>query len=217
MSVQAGTLPVNQQQLFTQQHAPMQTPFAAQTPYQQSTFAQSPYAQMLYGQQQPYALTPYSQQPYAQSPHNQAMIAQSQIGQQILAAAPIVSEVTLRVVTAALATIVDQIRIDQQALQSLWAQGQLTPQAHANVLVESARRCAPVVAGALAAVVPGLGQQIAASTQQYNHQSQINPQLGWNPQFGLNSHVGVTQQHGWQTPFGQQFGQVPQSPFGYIG
>jgi hypothetical protein len=176
MSVQAGTLPVNQQ-LFTQQNTPQQSPFAAQTPYQQGHFAQSPMS------------------------HAQTQIgAFGQVGQQMLTAAPVVSELTLRAVSAALATIIEQVRIDPQALQTLCAQGQLTPQTHANVLVESARRTAPVVAGALAAIVPGIGQQIpsAHGTQQYAQHPLIN------------------QQSGWQQPYGQQYGLAQQSPFGHF-
>jgi hypothetical protein len=172
MSVQAGTLPVNQS-LFTQQHSPTQSPFMAQTPYQQGYIAQFPIA----------ALTPH---------------AQGQFGQQWPSAAPAISEATLRVVSAALATLIEQVRTDPPALQMLCTQGQLTPQAYANVLVESARRSAPVVASAISAITPGIGQPIGAMAygmQQYAQQ----PPIG--------------QQYGWQTPFGP----ANQPPFGHFG
>src|SRR5690349_638743 len=78
-----------------------------------------------------------------------------QFGHQGAGIAPVISEVTLRVVSTTLATILEQVRTDPQALQTLCAQGQLTPQVYSNVLVESARRAAPTVAGALGAIATG--------------------------------------------------------------
>jgi hypothetical protein len=168
-------VPVNQQP-FTQQHPPMQSQFNVQSPYQQG---------------------------YSSSPVG--ALAPQQQWQQWSGAAPVVSEVTLRVVSAALATVIEQMRSDPQALQTLCAQGQLTPQAYSNVLVESARRSAPAVAGAIA---PGMGQHITGSfgPQQYPLQPSIGQQHSWQGQ-----------QNGWQTPIGQPFGPSYQSPLSYFG
>ena len=167
MSVQAGTVPINQQQ-FMQQQTPGQTPYgmqtAGQTPYGMQTAGQTPY-----GMQTPFQQGSFSQAPTgALAPQIQGQPGQQiqgQLGQQQwIPIAPVVSEVTLRVVSAALATITEQVRADPQALQTLCAQGQLTPQAYANILVESARRCAPIVAGAFGAISTGIGQQYAGQT-----------------------------------------------------
>jgi hypothetical protein len=181
MSVQAGTLPVNH--LSMQQQSPMQSQIAGQTPYQQGFFTQSPMG----------ALT-------TQTPGQFGQLGQfgqqTQFGhQQTMTAAPMVSEVTLRLVSTALATITEQVRVDPQALQTLYAQGQLTPQSYANVLVEAARRCAPIIASVLSAAASGIGSGIG-------HQA---------TGFGYG-----TQQHAWQTPYGQTpYGQIPYGqPFG---
>jgi hypothetical protein len=211
MSVQAGTLPVNPQ-LFTQQ----------QSPYPQGSFAQIPTT----------ALTPQPLGLTAQAP-----TAQGQFGQQQwMSAGPAVSELTLRIVSAALATITEQVRSDPQAMQTLCTQGQLTPQAYANVLVEAARRTAPIVAGAIGAagigapgigaLMPGIGQQFAAMAFGGQHAAHTNGALtgqGYQPQYAQQPQYGQPlygqQQYG-QQQYGQQqygpaYGQQPQTGQAY--
>jgi hypothetical protein len=77
-----------------------------------------------------------------------------------LVGAQVVSDTVLRVVSVALSTVLEQLRIDPVAQQSLCAQGQLTPQAFSNVITESARRSAPTVAQAFAHIAQSLQQQI---------------------------------------------------------
>ncbi len=201
MSVQAGTLPVNH--LSMQQQSPMQTSFAGQTPYQQGFFAQLPMG----------ALATQTPGQLGQSQFGQ----QSQfVQQQSLAAAPVVSEVTLRLVSTALATITEQVRMDPQALQALYVQGQLTPQAYANVLVEAARRSAPIIASLLSAATTGIATGTGIGTG-IGH-----PTAGFG--YGTHQHAfttpygqPITQQHAWQTPYGQPFSPtmgIPISPLG---
>src|SRR4051812_2553064 len=143
MSVQAGLSPAHQ------------TMFTQQAPYQQGYVGQSGTGQM----PQVHGNIGYQQGYVGQSATGQMPQGPGNIGyQQGVGGAPVISELTLRVVSAALATIAEQLRTAPQALQPLCAQGQLTPQTYSNVLVESARRTAPIVAAAVSAAVPAIAQ-----------------------------------------------------------
>jgi lambda repressor-like predicted transcriptional regulator len=148
MSVQAGTLP-GSQQMYGQGHYGQFTQYSPYGPYGQQGVAQGPIGR----------IAPPAQW-YVGQPQWQTAQPQWHAGQQAWpSAAPVVSDLTLRVVSAALATVSEQLRVDAQALQSLCAQGQLSPQAYSNVLVESARRCAPIIAQTLSAVAGGISAQ----------------------------------------------------------
>ncbi|MEV4416314.1 hypothetical protein [Catellatospora sp. NPDC049609] len=116
-----------------------------QLPDQQQT--QQPYG----GQQQP---SFGQQQPGMSGGGGQQMSTLNPI------AAQVVSDTVVRVVSASLATVLEQLRIDPMAQQSLCSQGQLSPQAFSNVITESARRCAPIVAQAFAQITAGAHQQM---------------------------------------------------------
>ena len=139
-----------------------------------------PVSQPLFAQQQAPMAAPFGMP----SPHPQGLHPQPGIAAH--AATQVVSEVTLRVVSAALATISEQVRIDPQALQSLCAQGQLSPQAYSNVLVAAAQRTAPVVAAALGAITSGAVTAGAVTTG-----------VGTPSIYGTPGHTGA-----WGQPFG---------------
>jgi hypothetical protein len=86
----------------------------------------------------------------------------------------------------------------------LCAQGQIAPQAYSNVLVESARRCAPIVANALHAVIAGATQQsIGQYAQPFIDPNQYAAHAGllWQQQFGQPQGISALGQLG-------QLGQI---------
>ncbi|MEV4416078.1 hypothetical protein [Catellatospora sp. NPDC049609] len=145
--------------------------------------AQQPYgAQQL--QQQPYGgqLQASGQQPGMWGGGQQPLSSLSPI------AAQVVSDTVVRVVSASLATVLEQLRIDPLAQQSLCQQGQLSPQAFSNVITESARRCAPIVAQAFSQITAGAHQQIFGQAG-YGQQ-------GGMGQAGMQQPLGYGQQQG---------------------
>lgn len=160
---------------------------------------------------------PYQQGIFGQPAFGQLPYTQSNAGyQQGLTGVPIVAEVTLRVVSAALATIVEQMRTEPQALQTLCTQGQLAPQTYSNILVESARRTAPIVAAAIGAITQtagmGFGSPFGGQQQGMVNSTTQSP---WQ-QIGQAGQIGQIGQLGQLGQFGQlgQLGQSPMSGFG---
>jgi hypothetical protein len=111
-----------------------------------------------YGMQQPYAAGqsgqygPQSGQAQSQFP---SMSGSGQLPQ-------LVSDLALKCAASAVQAVVEQLRFDPQALMGIQAQGQIPPHVYSSVLIESARRMAPLVHIALATVTgqPVPGQQI---------------------------------------------------------
>jgi hypothetical protein len=100
-------------------------------------------------------------------PYGQMATQQSPLG---ALGVQVVSDTVLRVVAAALTTVLEQLRIDPLAQQSLCAQGQLSAQAYSNVITEAARRSAPIVTSAIAQITAGIQAQAAGQLQ---HQTSI--------------------------------------------
>jgi len=163
--------------VYTQQYG--QQPFGQQQYGQQQPYGQQPFGQQPSGQQQPYGQQQYGQQPSGQQqPYGQQQYGQQagpQMGQSPLQT---ITEAALRCASVAVGTVVEQLRMDQQALAGIQMQGQLHPQAWSNVVVEAARRVAPV---------------LHTSCNQLQQQLQRQQQP-----------FGQQQQYGQQQPFGQQ-------------
>lgn len=180
----------------------------------QQFYGQQPFPQLAYGQQpqqfhgqQPLGQMPYGEQSVSpQSNGHQQSVTQQPYGLQH-PVAQLVSDVVLRVTSAALAAVLEQVRIDPLAQQSLCAQGQLSPQAYSNVLAESARRCAPIVAGVFAQVAGqiGFGGQ-ASSPMGMQHM------YGQFAQQPIAAHACAQQAMGQQPGFAMR--QIP-SPLGW--
>ena len=148
-------------------------------------FGQQPFGQQQFGQQ------PFGQQGYGQQPFGQQGVAQmGQAGQSPLQA---ITEAALRCASVAVGTVVEQLRMDQQALAGIQMQGQLHPQAWSNVVVESARRVAPVIHAACSQLhqLQQLQRQQPFGQQQYGQQP-----FGQQQQqpFGQQGLQGISQQ-----------------------
>lgn len=115
-----------------------------------------------YGQpQQPYGAgqSQFGQQLFGGQGFGQQLGSQPQFGGQQyggqLELPQIVTELALRCAASAVMAVVEQLRGDQQALMGIQSQGQLAPHLYSNVLVECARRIAPVLHQALAPIAQG--------------------------------------------------------------
>lgn len=112
-----------------------------------------PYGQQQFGQQQPQG---FGQSPYGQSGQFGQFGAQQGQGQ----LPQLVTELAMRCAATAASAVVEQLRMDPQILMGIQSQGQIPPHAWGNVLVECARKIAPVVHTTLAQITQGqLGQQ----------------------------------------------------------
>ena len=99
-----------------------------------------------------------------------------------------VTETAARIATTAVAALAEQLRFDQQTLQGICSQGQLPQQSFSQLVAESTRRIAPVVAATVSA--------LTAST--------VSSTLAGQGIAGIGSQIGQS-----QIPFGQsQYGQV---------
>jgi hypothetical protein len=148
-----------------------------------------------------------------------------------------VTETAVRIATAAVASLAEQLRFDQQTLQGICTQGQLPQQAFSQLVAESTRRIAPIVAatvGTLASqamtsqMVSGqygiAGQNPITSGQLFGQVPSIYGQQGIGQQ-GVGQNVygqnPFAQQAYSQQPFQQGYGQqgygqqvYGQQPFG---
>ncbi len=208
MSLYTAAQPqTGQQQASLQQPYGYSQPGAQQSPWQ-SPLTQQPMPFMSGSQPQQFGQSQFGGQEFGQQPYGQQQPqfgGQSQLGQQQLGSQQpqllqIVTELALRCAASAAGAVVEQLRIDPQALTGLQAQGQIPPHLYSNVLVECARRIAPVLHQALAPIMQG-GQQ-----------GMPGGQGGQGGQQGMQSGQG-----GGQFP-GQWFGmpqqQMQQQPFG---
>jgi hypothetical protein len=123
----------------------------------------------------------------------QQFAGQQVIGQRI-------AETVFTIGSAALTALLEHLQQDPGARQMLSLQGQLSPQAHANVTVAAARRVAPTVVNAIHHACMAIQQQ---QQQQLGQQPYGQQQLGQQP-YG--------QQQLGQQPYGQQ--QLGQQPYG---
>ncbi|MEU5845800.1 hypothetical protein ABZ790_06010, partial [Saccharopolyspora shandongensis] len=141
-----------------------------------------------------------------QSPHGM-------IGQQPGQGARSIPEAIINISSAALAAVLDHLQRDPAARQLLAVQGQLTPQAHANVTLEASRRIASTVVETVNSVCGGQQQ---LGQQPYGQQLSWQQPMGQQQPFGQQQPYGQQpswQQPSWQQPMGQQqpFGQ--QQPY----
>lgn len=170
-----------------------------------------PPQQQSYGQQigQPSQL---GQQPYSPQGIQQPWLSQGQqqfgqqypqfVAQQGQQLPLVVTELALRCAATAATAVVEQLRMDPQIMMGIQTQGQIPPHAWGNVLVECARRVAPVLHTTLAQITQGqIGQQgqFGQPYPQFGQQGQFGQQY---PQFGQQGQFG-------QGQFGQQQGQFP--------
>jgi hypothetical protein len=131
-----------------------------QRPGQPAQIGPQPYGQQQFGQQQPqgFGQSLYGQSPYGQSGQVGQFGAQQGQGQGQLP--QLVTELAMRCAATAASAVVEQLRIDPQILMGIQSQGQIPPHAWGNVLVECARKIAPVVHTTLAQITQGQpGQQ----------------------------------------------------------
>ncbi|MEW1914741.1 hypothetical protein AB0442_41300 [Kitasatospora sp. NPDC085895] len=158
MSVYTAAQPQTGQQPSLQQpygygQMPGQSPFG-QSPIGQQGLGQ-PFGQQGFGQ--PFGGQQFGQQPFGQQGLGQPF-GQQGFGQQQLP--QIVTELALRCAGSAVMAVIEQLRMDPQALMGVQAQGQLPPHLYSNVLVECARRIAPVLHQSLAPIAQGQGGQM---------------------------------------------------------
>jgi hypothetical protein len=130
-----------------------------------------------------------------------------------------VVETAARIATAAVAGLAEQLRFDQQTLQGICSQGQLPQQSFSQLVSESTRRIAPIVAAtvgaltqtAISSTLAGGGQHggIGANpwvTQGYGQQ--LGSQAGFAHQQIAGQHPFAGQQQYGQPQYGQQqYGQ----------
>lgn len=108
-----------------------------------TVFASSPASQQFVQQGQPY-------QGLGQPFTGQSYTASAGIGQGPSSQLPVlVTDLSLRCATTALGTVIEQLRVDPQALWQIQAQGQIPQIAWSGILTECARRIAPSVHGLL--------------------------------------------------------------------
>ncbi|MDQ1655359.1 MAG: hypothetical protein QOD41_442 [Cryptosporangiaceae bacterium] len=147
-----------------------------------------------------------------------------------------VTETAARIATTAVAALAEQLRFDQQTLQGICSQGQLPQQSFSQLVAESTRRIAPVVA----ATVSALTASTVSSTLASQGIAGIGSQLGQSqipfgqPQYGqggghqqhpamiaqlaqqIAQQLGYGQQHSGQQSYGQQnYGQQGFGPQSY--
>lgn len=164
-----------------------------QQPIGQQGYGQQGYGQQIYGQQpfqQQFGQQPWGQQqPFGQQYGQLGMAQMGHGGQTPLQT---VTEVALRCASVAVATVVEQLRMDQQALAGIQMQGQLAPQAWSNAVVECARRVAPVIHAACNQLQQLQQFQQLQGQQPYQSQGQQGfPQPGIAQQQPLLSGLGI--------------------------
>ncbi|MDQ1645438.1 MAG: hypothetical protein QOJ50_1622 [Cryptosporangiaceae bacterium] len=141
-----------------------------------------------------------------------------------------VTETAARIATTAVAALAEQLRFDQQTLQGICSQGQLPQQSFSQLVAESTRRIAPVVAATVSALtastvsstlasqgIAGIGSQLGQSQipfgqVQYGQGGghQQHPAMIAQLAQQIAQQLGYGQQHSGQQNYGQQsFG--PQS------
>jgi hypothetical protein len=148
---------------------------------QPSQLGQQPYSPQ--GIQQPWL--PQGQQQFGQQ-YPQFGVQQ---GQQQMPL--VVTELALRCAATAATAVVEQLRMDPQIMMGIQTQGQIPPHAWGNVLVECARRVAPVLHNTLAQITQGqIGQQGQIGPQQGQFPG-MSPNLFGQPQYGQLSPMGM--------------------------
>ncbi|MGW3626100.1 hypothetical protein, partial [Streptomyces sp. NPDC000880] len=167
-----------------------------QQPYGQQGFGQQgqqqPYGQQGFGQQgqqQPYGQQGQQgqQQPYGQQ--GQQGFGQQGPGQGQLPV--LVTELALRCAATAVTAVVEQLRIDPQIVMGIQSQGQIPPHAWGNVLVECARKIAPVLHTTLAQITQGQFGQQQGGQFPGQGQGQGQGQFGQPQQYGQLSPMGM--------------------------
>lgn len=135
-----------------------------------------------------------------------------------------VVETAARIATATVAGLAEQLRFDQQTLQGICSQGQLPQQSFSQLVSESTRRIAPIVAATVGALTStaisstlsgggqhgGIGANPWVTQQNYgqNIGQQGYGQLGYGQQ-------GIGQQGYGQQGIGQQVYGQPQQAFAH--
>ncbi|WP_331731012.1 hypothetical protein OHV05_37900 (plasmid) [Kitasatospora sp. NBC_00070] len=158
---------------FGQQYGQQPYGFGQQTPWQPQ-YGGQPTTPPLFGQQ-------YGQQPYGTT----APTGQPTDPQQL---PMMVAELALRCANSAITSLIEQLRIDPQALIGMQMQGQIPPHLYSGLLVECARRIAPVLHQTLTPMIQG----------------QTQGSLGGQPQ-GMPLGTSMPQLPQWAGPSG--FGQ----------
>ena len=104
----------------------------------------------------------------------------------------VATDLALRCAATAASTIVEQMRSDPQALMGIQAQGQVPPHSWSNMIMECARRIAPIVHTTLAQMSQmGMGQMGLMGQQPYWSQQGLTSQMGQQPQFGQMPSMGI--------------------------
>jgi hypothetical protein len=142
----------------------------------------------------------------------QQLAGQQFIGQRI-------AEAVFTIGSASLTALLEHLQQDPGARQMLSLQGQLSPQAHANVTVAAARRVAPTVVNAIHQACTAIQQQQQQQQQMGQQQVPGGQQLGQLPygqqQVSWGQQLGQQPYGQQQVPWGQQLGQqLGQQPYG---
>ncbi|MFE0654063.1 hypothetical protein ACFVZH_36510 [Streptomyces sp. NPDC059534] len=166
------------------------SPLGQQQPYGQQGFGQQQrwlsQGQQQFGQQ-------YPQQGFGPFSSGQPGVQQGQ--GQIQGQLPVlVTELALRCAATAATAVVEQLRMDPQILMGIQAQGQIPPHAWGSVLVDCARKIAPVLHTVLAQITQGQQGQIGQQGQYGQSMGQFPGQwqgLSGQQQYGQMSPMGL--------------------------